>query len=99
MQQIYDLGGRRFAMFGVGPVGCCPYLRTQNKTGVCHAEANFWASQYNQRLMPVLEQFKSQLSDFEYMYFDTYSSILNVIGHAADYGTSCYIFVLRFIST
>ncbi|KAL9272363.1 GDSL esterase/lipase-like protein [Drosera capensis] len=86
LQQIYNLGGRKFAMFGVGPVGCCPAMRVKNNTGVCHEAANYWASQYNQRLVPILEQFETKLDGFQYAYFDTYNVLLNVVENSTNYG-------------
>ncbi|KAF8012817.1 hypothetical protein BT93_I0853 [Corymbia citriodora subsp. variegata] len=35
---IYELGGRKFAMMGVGPIGCAPGMRASTKNGSCSGE-------------------------------------------------------------
>ncbi|XP_020577455.1 GDSL esterase/lipase At5g55050-like [Phalaenopsis equestris] len=41
LQKMYNLGGRKFVFVGTGPLGCCPALRVQTKTGDCNAMANY----------------------------------------------------------
>ncbi|KAJ8427864.1 hypothetical protein Cgig2_015606 [Carnegiea gigantea] len=86
LKSIYDLGGRKFAMIGIGAVGCCPSQRDKNKTETCNEAANFWASKYNQGLQSVLQEYTAQLKDFQYTYFDTYNVLLNLIQQPAAYG-------------
>lgn len=86
LKRIYDLGGRKFAMIGIGAVGCCPSQRDKNKTEACNEEANFWASKYNQGLQSVLQEYKTELKDFQYTYFDTYNVLLSLIQQPATYG-------------
>ncbi|GAB4846175.1 hypothetical protein Ancab_025173 [Ancistrocladus abbreviatus] len=86
LKRIYDLGARKFAMIGIGAVGCCPAQRSRNQTEECNAGANYWASQYNQGLLSVLKEFQSQLEGFRYTYFDTYRVLMDFIENPITYG-------------
>ncbi|KAF3949487.1 hypothetical protein CMV_024648 [Castanea mollissima] len=41
LQRIYNGGARKFVITGIGPIGCCPSQRYQNKTGECSEETNY----------------------------------------------------------
>lgn len=86
LKLIYDLGGRKIAMIGVGPVGCCPAQRVSRPNGDCHESANSMASEYNKGLQSVLQKLKSQLPGFQYSYIDTYSVLLSFIQNPDQYG-------------
>lgn len=86
IQRIYDLGARKFEVVGVPPVGCCPSLRRTEPSSVCKAEENQCAAQYNQRLVSLLERFKSELIGFQYSYLGTYDLLLDYIQNPAIYG-------------
>ncbi|KNA16549.1 hypothetical protein SOVF_088330 [Spinacia oleracea] len=85
-KRLYDYGGRKFVIFGVAAVGCCPAQRDRNKTEVCNESANFGASIYNKGLLSALQYYQKQLKDFQYTYFDTYTVFLNLIEQPATYG-------------
>ncbi|GMH24991.1 hypothetical protein Nepgr_026834 [Nepenthes gracilis] len=86
LKRIYDLGGRKYAMIGVGAVGCCPTQRARSQTMECNAVANHWATEYNRGLVLVLEQLSSELHGFVYSYFDTYTAFSNFIQNPSNYG-------------
>ncbi|KAK9268951.1 hypothetical protein L1049_000717 [Liquidambar formosana] len=86
LKRIYDLGGRKFVVVGVGAIGCCPSQRNQNKTGGCNEEANYCAVKYDEVLKSTLEQLKSELTNINYTYFDTYRMFLSFIQNPATYG-------------
>ncbi|KAL2944625.1 hypothetical protein RDABS01_032972 [Bienertia sinuspersici] len=84
--RMYDFGARKFVIFGVAAVGCCPSQRDRNKTDACNEAANFWASKYNKGVQSILQQYQTQLKDFKYSLFDTYTFFLNLIQQPATYG-------------
>ncbi|KAH9621883.1 hypothetical protein KSS87_014826 [Heliosperma pusillum] len=86
LKKIYDIGARKFVMIGVASVGCSPAQRARRKTEACNQEANIWASKYNQGLLSVLQEFKTELPGFQYSYFNTYDVLLNLIQQPATYG-------------
>ncbi|KAL8136449.1 hypothetical protein V2J09_002450 [Rumex salicifolius] len=75
LQRIYDIGGRKFFVIGVGAVGCCPSQRFKSNTGECNTAANAMAYTYSQGLVLVLERLRSHLRGFRYTYFDTYTCL------------------------
>ncbi|KAH9614023.1 hypothetical protein KSS87_017479 [Heliosperma pusillum] len=86
LKKIYDIGARKFVIIGVASVGCSPAQRARSKTEACNEEANIWASKYNQGLLSVLQEFKTELQGFQYSYFNTYDVLLNLIQQPATYG-------------
>ncbi|KAL2944685.1 hypothetical protein RDABS01_033032 [Bienertia sinuspersici] len=86
LYRMYDSGARKFVIFGVAAVGCCPSQRDRNKTDACNEAANFWASKYNKGVQSILQQYQTQLKDFKYSLFDTYTFFLNLIQQPATYG-------------
>lgn len=86
LKRTYDLGGRKYAVIGVGPIGCCPARRKENKTGECNDEANYWSRKYNDGLKSMLVGLTSEFKDLSYSYSDTYKVLQNVIQNPATYG-------------
>lgn len=86
LKRIYDYGGRKFVIFGVPAMGCCPAQRVRNKTETCNEAANYWADNYNKGLVSFLQDYQTQVKDFQYTYFDTYNVFLNLIQQPATYG-------------
>lgn len=86
LKRLYDFGGRKFVIFGVAAVGCCPSQRDGNKTEACNEAANFGASNYDKGLISALQDYQTQLKGFQYTYFDTYAVFLNLIQQPAIYG-------------
>uniref|UniRef100_A0A7N0VA94 GDSL esterase/lipase n=1 Tax=Kalanchoe fedtschenkoi TaxID=63787 RepID=A0A7N0VA94_KALFE len=85
VNRIYGLGGRKFLIAGIGPVGCCPSERNKNKDQ-CDDDANRLAQIYNEGLKSMLHHLKSSLPGFYYSYFDAYKVLNSFIQNPADYG-------------
>ncbi|PIN15533.1 Triacylglycerol lipase [Handroanthus impetiginosus] len=88
LKGIYDLGGRKFLFIGVAPIGCAPKQRYQSTTNECNKEANSRSAKYNEELRQMLPELKSELKEFQYTYFDTYSVFVDFIENPATYGTT-----------
>lgn len=86
-QRIYNLGARKFAFIGTGPIGCCPSLRKQNKTEGCNPEANYMSVQYNKGVASLLQNMAADFGDMSYSFFDTSLALLEYIQQPATYGT------------
>ncbi|KAK4278444.1 hypothetical protein QN277_016289 [Acacia crassicarpa] len=87
LQRIYDNGGRKFAVAGVGALGCCPTYRLKNKTE-CEAEINNWAVQYNEGLKSLLKEWQSQNKGLSYSFFDTFAANNDLILNPSSHGFS-----------
>ncbi|KAD4386049.1 hypothetical protein E3N88_26218 [Mikania micrantha] len=85
LKRLYELGGRKFAVAGVGVIGCCPAQRKQNTTGECKVEANYWSTKYNDKLKALLNELKSESLALHYSYFDTYDVMNGLIHHPETY--------------
>ncbi|XP_028793230.1 GDSL esterase/lipase At5g55050-like [Neltuma alba] len=87
LQRIYDNGGRKFEIAGVGALGCCPAYRLKNKTE-CQEEINHWALKYNEGLKSTLKEWQSQNEGLTYSFFDTYAANYDLILNPSSHGFS-----------
>ncbi|XP_056682540.1 GDSL esterase/lipase At5g55050-like [Spinacia oleracea] len=79
LKEIYNIGGRKFVMIGIGTIGCIPSERVKIKDEACNEVFNYWATKYNQGLQVVLQKLESELENFQYSYFNVYDFFLNII--------------------
>ncbi|KAC9625047.1 hypothetical protein E3N88_45527 [Mikania micrantha] len=86
IKRLYGMGARKFVVTAVGVLGCTPKQRNQNTTNDCKAETNDWSTKYNTALQVLLQDLKSELSDINYSYFDTYGAMNNIIQHPQTHG-------------
>ncbi|XP_030542838.1 GDSL esterase/lipase At5g55050-like [Rhodamnia argentea] len=83
---LHSYDARKFAFSGLGPIGCCPSQRNQNKTAACKEDTNSWARMYNVALLAMLKGLKSELEDISYSYLDTHTVLQNFIQNPSAYG-------------
>ncbi|KAI3855103.1 hypothetical protein MKX03_018497 [Papaver bracteatum] len=88
LKTIYNLGARKFAVVGVGLVGCCPKLRSNNPAGECNEQANHWSVEYNKAVKSVLQELKEELTDIHYSLINTYDVMVDFVQQPARYGFS-----------
>ncbi|XP_020530131.1 GDSL esterase/lipase At5g55050, partial [Amborella trichopoda] len=86
LQRLYNLGARKMATVGVGPIGCCPAQRNQNNTGNCNQETNYWSQKYNEGLLSLLRGMKAQYQNFHFSFFHNYDAVLDFIENPAAHG-------------
>ncbi|KAK2654531.1 hypothetical protein Ddye_014387 [Dipteronia dyeriana] len=86
-EEIYEMGGRKFAFQNVGPFGCQPELKQQyNLSGkACVEELQTIASLHNNALSNVTRELESQLSGFNYMNFDFFNALNDMTSHPEKY--------------
>ncbi|KAK1280053.1 GDSL esterase/lipase [Acorus gramineus] len=77
LKSIYNLGGRKFAFVGVGPIGCSPAKRNGNSAGDCEEDINSMCTMYNEAVKSLLSSMKTDLPDMSYSFFDTYVADLD----------------------
>lgn len=95
-QRIYENGGRKFEIAGVGAIGCCPAYRVKNNTE-CVSEVNDWALKYNEALKSMLQEWQSQNPGITYSYFDTFAAFNDLIHNPSSYGI--FYFIIFFNAT
>ncbi|CAN6457482.1 unnamed protein product [Victoria cruziana] len=86
IQRIYNLGARKMVSVGVGPIGCSPKIRARNETEGCDEETNYWCMRYNEAVVRVLQDMKSELKDFNYSFFNTYLLVHDFIERPSSHG-------------
>ncbi|KAL3723531.1 hypothetical protein ACJRO7_035672 [Eucalyptus globulus] len=86
LKGIYKVGGRKFAMLGVGQFGCAPSWRRLTRNGSCSGEANKISQLHNVALTSILAKLETQLQGFKYSYFDFYTSGSERIQYPSKYG-------------
>ncbi|KAL3508471.1 hypothetical protein ACH5RR_027872 [Cinchona calisaya] len=86
LKQIHSLGARKFVVSGIPTLGCCPGQRHDSSTEECNHATNDLAIKYNQQLASMLAGLKSDINDFNYSYFDSYTTMYDIIQNPATYG-------------
>ncbi|XP_020225249.1 LOW QUALITY PROTEIN: GDSL esterase/lipase 1-like [Cajanus cajan] len=89
IKEIYNLGGRKFGFFNVGPIGCSPAIRNwvnNGSTGPCFEEFSAIARLHNIALTKMLHELEKHLKGFKYSVTDFYSAVSQVLNNPTEYG-------------
>ncbi|GER32943.1 GDSL esterase/lipase, partial [Striga asiatica] len=86
LKGIYDIGGRKFLVFGIAPIGCAPRFRFEDVSNECNEQVNYWAKKYNEKLTQMLALLHLEVNEFCYLYFDAYGIFLDFIQRPESYG-------------
>ncbi|XP_071722097.1 GDSL esterase/lipase EXL3-like [Rutidosis leptorrhynchoides] len=88
LQELYEIGARKMAVFGAPPIGCVPSQRTiyGGIERECSDKENKLALLFNSKLHSVIDRLNRQFSDSKIVYVDVYYSLLSIIQNAAQYG-------------
>ncbi|KAL1824993.1 hypothetical protein ACET3Z_011771 [Daucus carota] len=82
IEELYNLGARKFAVLSVGAIGCVPKIRALNH-GNCVDQVNQLAQAFYSLVSSVLQQLSSQYTEFNYslgnLYEVTMTTILNYL--------------------
>lgn len=87
MQRLYSYNARKFVLVGVGPIGCIPFVRVDDKHEECNIEMNHLSAKYYAAFGSVLKNIKSELKDIQYSYFEGHSVMQSIVSKPANYGT------------
>ncbi|XP_010273653.1 PREDICTED: GDSL esterase/lipase 5-like [Nelumbo nucifera] len=88
IQEIYKIGGRKFGLIRMSPLGCVPGVRItkpENK-GACLQEALTLAELHNKALSELLRKLEIQLPEFKYSNYDFYTFIDQRMKYPSKYG-------------
>ncbi|KAL1561104.1 GDSL esterase/lipase EXL3-like [Salvia divinorum] len=88
IEELYDLGARRIAVFGAPPIGCLPAQRTLagGLARMCSEEENQAARLFNNKLPPALSSLAKGLSQSRLVYINIYDPLLDLILHPQKHG-------------
>ncbi|XP_068645048.1 GDSL esterase/lipase At4g26790-like [Aristolochia californica] len=88
VRKIYHLGGRKFSMTSLPPMGCLPLERTANLLDGrgCNREQNQAAVGYNEKLKALVEELNSELHGARLTYSDVYRIWTEILENPTSFG-------------
>lgn len=93
LQKIYSLGGRKFAIAGLAPIGCLPIqmtaadiLPSSDMPRTCAHQQNDDAMAYNMKLQGLVIWMQGSLSGTKIGYVDIYNQIMDMVLSPTKYG-------------
>ncbi|XWS70962.1 hypothetical protein CRYUN_Cryun03dG0095900 [Craigia yunnanensis] len=72
IKTLYDNGARKFALYGLGYIGCTPDATATYGTNgsLCVDKLNIAATLFNNRLMPLVKELNGNLTDAKFSYLN-----------------------------
>ncbi|XP_038722590.1 GDSL esterase/lipase At1g29660-like [Tripterygium wilfordii] len=83
MRILYGYGARKFALFGMAPIGCTPHaIKTYGTNGtLCVNKLNDAAQLFNDQLKLLIEQLRIELEDAKFVYVNMLGMIMQLPKH------------------
>lgn len=100
MQTLYNYGARKFALIGVGQVGCSPSELAQNSPdgSTCVERINVANEIFNRGLISLVNELNQNQPDSRFTYINAYGIFQDVISRPAFYGKILVLSPLTFAS-
>ncbi|KAK9097683.1 hypothetical protein Syun_024728 [Stephania yunnanensis] len=89
LKDLYQLGGRKFLVFGLAPLGCLPIailLFNKHAPTDCSDKLNQIILRWNAKFVELIQQLNHELHGAYFLYFDVYSEFLRVTNDPSRYG-------------
>ncbi|KAL3634703.1 hypothetical protein CASFOL_021757 [Castilleja foliolosa] len=86
LTRLYRLGARRFAIAGLGLLGCIPSILSQGNEGVCSEEINQLVRPFNINLKAMINNLTTNLPDTLFSYIDIHNIMQDITANAGTYG-------------
>ncbi|XP_010536421.1 PREDICTED: GDSL esterase/lipase At1g23500-like [Tarenaya hassleriana] len=81
LQNLYELGAKKFAVSGTLPLGCAPGVRNNTIGGLCINSINKAVEMFNGKLSTELNNLNANLIGAKFVYIDLYNSVLDLINN------------------
>ncbi|KAK9742556.1 hypothetical protein RND81_03G181700 [Saponaria officinalis] len=89
LQTLYNLGGRKFVVFELGPIGCIPSIVRRSKpSGKCDEDKNKIVSMFNKQLGLMMNNLTSTLQDSHFVVGRAHWLGYDAVINPATYGLS-----------
>ncbi|KAJ4977849.1 hypothetical protein NE237_008629 [Protea cynaroides] len=87
LQDLYNLGARKFVVFNIPPIGCTPALiNKENITSGCAEDVNQLVSLYNKGFPSMLQELSTSLQGSTFVQGDIFASSLVLSQNLTNYG-------------
>ncbi|KAK9732862.1 hypothetical protein RND81_04G027900 [Saponaria officinalis] len=74
LTDMYNMGGRKFIIFGLGPLGCLPPI---SPLGICSPFANGVLERWNSKLKTMVKQMNAKYKDSRFIWINSIQIISN----------------------
>ncbi|XP_031112099.1 GDSL esterase/lipase At1g71691-like [Ipomoea triloba] len=88
LYRLYDLGGRKFVVAGIGELGCIPTMVARTENGQCLDEVNQAVDPFNANMKQMVTHLNTALPDAKFVYLDIQNMFRNIIANSTTYGFS-----------
>ncbi|CAN0890100.1 GDSL esterase/lipase At1g71691 [Linum grandiflorum] len=88
LNTLYNMGARKFAIAGLGVMGCIPSILAQSPAGLCSEEVNKLVSPFNQNVKAMINNFNANLPGARFTYIDISKMFRDVLANSGNYGFS-----------
>ncbi|KAJ4966675.1 hypothetical protein NE237_018524 [Protea cynaroides] len=88
LTSLYNLGARKFAISGVGLLGCVPSILAQSPNSRCSDSVNQLVLPFNVHLRSTIDNLNANLPGAKFIYLDAYQMFKNIINNPTPYGFS-----------
>ncbi|KAF8049898.1 hypothetical protein N665_2097s0010 [Sinapis alba] len=86
LTRLYNLGGRKFIVSGLGRMGCIPSILAQGTEGKCSEEVNQLVLPFNTNVKTMITNLNQNLPDAKFIYLDTAHMVEDITTNPAVYG-------------
>ncbi|CAA7014101.1 unnamed protein product [Microthlaspi erraticum] len=85
---LYNNGARKFALIGVGAIGCSPNQLAQNSEDgtTCDDKVNSANRIFNSKLIAIVDYFNQNTPDAKFTYINAYGIFQDIVTNPARYG-------------
>ncbi|KAL0321328.1 UNVERIFIED_CONTAM: GDSL esterase/lipase [Sesamum radiatum] len=88
LRSLYNYGARKFALVGVGQIGCSPNALAQNSPdgSTCVQRINDANRIFNSKLRALVDDFNRNATDAKFIYIDAYGIFQDLIDNPSSFG-------------
>ncbi|KAH7834438.1 hypothetical protein Vadar_016022 [Vaccinium darrowii] len=88
LTRLYNLGGRKFVLAGLGLMGCIPSILAQSVTGRCSDEVNQLMIPFNANIKVMMNNLSTNLPGSHFTYIDVRNMFNDILTNYRSYGFS-----------
>lgn len=91
-QRLYNLGGRKFVIGGVGLMGCIPSILAKSNSNVCSEEVNELILPFTNNVKSMLTNLNVNLPGSKFIYIDIKNMFQDLLTNYRQYGKQLFFF-------